>query len=316
MAAIDLRHAVVRIIDGSSKTASVNKPKTALINNGAGYSSGATAFTIDTVSGSPPVLRVGQTFTVTGSSLTHTILTRTPDNDTGPTTEITFTPATDGAVADNAVLTVKFYIPGDTDFTIDTVSGDGKVLVNQTFTVAGSTKTYTVATATGSPTTLITYTPALDVVIGDNAAITFGPRRLDVKLGEGNMTYSEKRNMEYVLDRGQLDTVKEGDDVPVDVKLDFTWEFLRASTGQFPTIEDVLKQRGEASGWTSSSADECEPYAVDIEIEYDPPCGGEEREIILLQDFRWEALDHDLKQAQVSVTGKSNVKEAAVSRVA
>jgi hypothetical protein len=89
---------------------------------------------------------------------------------------------------------------------------------------------------------------------------------------------------------------------------------LRASTGQFPTIEDVLKQRGEASDWTSSSADECEPYAVDIEIEYDPPCGGEEKEIILLQDFRHEQLDHDLRQATVSVTGKCNVKEASITR--
>lgn len=315
MAAIDLRHATVRLIDGSSKTAATNKPKTAQVNNAGGYMSGATTFAVDTVSGNG-VLRVGQTFTVTGSTLTHTITARTPNDDVGPTTSITFTPATDGAVADNAILTVKYYIVGDTDLTIDTVTGDGIILKNQQFTITGSSLTYTIVTATGSPTTAITFTPALDAVIGDNVTLTVGPRRLDVKIGEGNLTYSEKRNMEYTLDRGELDTVKEGDDVPVDAKLDATWEFLRASTGQFPTIEDVLKRRGEASGWTSSSSDDCEPYAIDVEIEYDPPCGGEEREVILLQDFRYENIDHDLKQSQLAISGKCNVKEASVSRVA
>jgi hypothetical protein len=122
--------------------------------------------------------------------------------------------------------------------------------------------------------------------------------------------------MEYKLDKGELDTVREGDDVPMDVKLDAVWEFLRASSGSTPTFEDAFKNRGEASGWTSADTDDpCAPYAVDIEIEYVPPCGGEDREFIVLPSFRYEQLDHNAKDATIAVSGKCNAREAVVSRV-
>lgn len=137
---------------------------------------------------------------------------------------------------------------------------------------------------------------------------------LEVKIGEGNLSYTESRNMEYTLDRGMLDEVREGDQIPVDVTMDFIWEYLRGSSGT-PTVEDALKNRGEASDWVSSDTDACRPYAVDIEITYSPSpvtCG--DMEIILLQDFRYEGLDHDLSGGSVSVTGRCNVTEATVTR--
>ncbi len=138
--------------------------------------------------------------------------------------------------------------------------------------------------------------------------------RITVVLGEGNLTYDEKRNMEYVKDRGLLDTVREGDEEPMDVRLDATWEFI-TGTGDEITIEDAMKQRGDASAWESTSADECEPYAVDIYILYTPPCGaGSNGETIVLPDFRWETIAHDLRGGTLSFTGKSNAKEATVSR--
>jgi len=139
---------------------------------------------------------------------------------------------------------------------------------------------------------------------------------LEVKVGEGNLTFNETRNMEYTLDRGTLDEVREGDQVPVDVSLDFIWEYLKGQTGSnTPTIEDALKKRGEAADWTSSDSDACRPYAVDLEITYSPSpvtCG--DMEIILLQDFRWEGLNHDLRAGSVAVTGKCNITEATVTR--
>jgi len=120
----------------------------------------------------------------------------------------------------------------------------------------------------------------------------------------------------YTKDRGRLDTVKLGDEEPVEVKLDFTWVFLKADTGETPSIEDVLKQRGEASDWVSSSDDLCEPYAIDIVIVYTPPCDDVDKEIYRLQDFRYEDLGHDIKQGQVSVSGKCNITEPSVTRSA
>lgn len=205
---------------------------------------------------------------------------------------------------------------GDTTLTVDGIVG---VIPNfARMTIAGSNRTYRVTSTVGSPTTQVTFEPALatdDGIPVDDAVITFGGRFVEVKVGDGNLDYTENRNMDYRLDRGELDTVREGDDAPMDVKLDAVWEFLRASTGDEPTIEDALKQRGEASAWVTSDADTCAPYAVDIEIENEPPCEDIQREFILLPDFRWESFEHNAKDAQLSIGGKCNSKLASVSRL-
>ena len=147
-----------------------------------------------------------------------------------------------------------------------------------------------------------------------------GSESLEVKVGEGNLSYSESRNIQYTLDRGKLDEVREGDEVPVDVTLAFTWEYLRASlasSGATPSVEEALKNIGNAADWVSSDSDGCRPYAVDIEIINAPTpsfCG--DKETITLADFRYEKLDHDMKAGTVSVTGKCNVTQAAVVRAA
>jgi len=146
-------------------------------------------------------------------------------------------------------------------------------------------------------------------------SVTFGGRRLEIKVGEGNVNYTETMTREYIRDRGNLDTVRDGDDEPMDVTFDFVWEFLTAVGGSaVPTIEEVLKQNGEASTWLTTSADACEPYCVDIEIFYDPGCGGENTEEIVLPYFRYEKLDHNITDSQVSCTGKCNAVEAVITR--
>ena len=139
---------------------------------------------------------------------------------------------------------------------------------------------------------------------------------LEITIGEGNLNYTEARNIEYTLDRGNLDEVREGDQIPVDVSIDFVWEYLRGPlAGTPPTVEEAVKKIGNASTWVSTDSDACRPYAVDIEINYAPTpstCG--DREIITLPDFRWENMDHDLRAGTVSVSGKCNVTQATVVR--
>lgn len=145
------------------------------------------------------------------------------------------------------------------------------------------------------------------------------PNEIAIKVGEGNLTYTENRTIEYILDRGLIDEVREGDQVPLDVSFEFNWEYVTGSpsSGALPTIEDALKRTGNAGDWTSSDADTCAPYAVDIEILYEPFCGqsaGIENERITISDFRWESLDHDLRAATISVTGRANVRTATAVR--
>lgn len=146
---------------------------------------------------------------------------------------------------------------------------------------------------------------------------------LTIKIGEGNLTYDETRNMDYILDRGLLDEVREGDQAPVDVSFEFVWEYIKgdpSSVGAPPSVEDVLKNIGNAASWISSdSANPCRPFAIDILVENVPNCGSGaagDQEIITLPDFRYEGLSHDLSAGQISVTGKCNVVAASVVRSA
>jgi hypothetical protein len=79
---------------------------------------------------------------------------------------------------------------------------------------------------------------------------------------------------------------------------------------------DALKQQGGASGWFSSSADPCEPYAIDIEVVYTPPCGGAEMETTTFPDFRPDTKEVDFGEASVSVPGRCNATEPTVVRTA
>lgn len=145
---------------------------------------------------------------------------------------------------------------------------------------------------------------------------------LEIKIGEGNLTYSESRNIEYILDRGRLDEVREGDEIPMDITFEFVWEFIKGSSdsaGSPPTIEDVLKNIGNAATWISTDSDVCRPFAIDVVLEHVPNCGAGgnvDQEIITLPDFRYESLDHDLRAGQVSVTGRSNAVSASIVRSA
>lgn len=213
-----------------------------------------------------------------------------------------------------AVNLMAGYMIGASTVLVDTFTG---AIVTGDVVGFASHATRYVITAhaeTLANTTSITFTPALTHAISDNEVVTTLPHQIDVVVGDGNCTYDEKRGFKYVLNRGRLDTVRQDADMPVDVTIDATWEFLRGDTDDPPTIEDVLKQRGNASTWVSSSDDPCEPYAVDVEIEYDPPCPGIKRELIEINDFRYESFSHDLLKGTLAVKGKANVTDAIVTR--
>ncbi|KKL20913.1 hypothetical protein LCGC14_2450700, partial [marine sediment metagenome] len=172
------------------------------------------------------------------------------------------------------------------------------------------------AGSSGTETTSITVTPVLvAATVAATGTVTFGGRKLEIKIGEGNLTYTENKPREYMRDRGALDTVRNADEEPVDVSFDFVWDSITAVGGSaIPTVEDTLKQSGEASEWLSTSSDACEPYCVNIEVFHDPGCGGENTELVELEEFRYETLEHNISDAQISCTGKSNKVEPTVTR--
>jgi hypothetical protein len=199
-----------------------------------------------------------------------------------------------------------------------------KVPVGARFTIAGETAATTIHVVTArtqdgtnvDTTTDITFSPALGAgTYATDAAITFLPQQVEVKIGEGNITYTEKSDYTYLLDRDNLDTVKEGKDVPLDVKWDSVYEYITTGTGENISPMDAMKGIGAASEWITYSEDPCEPYAVALEVEYVAPCGTSQGEITLFPDFRSEQREVNFKDATIAVTGKCNVTEPIVTRL-
>lgn len=191
------------------------------------------------------------------------------------------------------------------------------VPVGARLTIAGDATIYTVTArdpSSAGPTTEITVSPALEAAPVDDAAITFLPQQIDVKIGDGNLTYTEAKDYQYLLDRGDLDTVREGDQIPMEVSLEAVYEFITTGTGEKITPIDAMKGRGGASEWVSAAADPCEPYAVDLEVEHNPPCGTAESETTLFPDFRYDSLEPDLGESVISVTGRCNATEPTITR--
>ncbi len=154
-----------------------------------------------------------------------------------------------------------------------------------------------------------------DVTIRIQDGTTPTPNNIDVKIGEGNLTYTESVTIEYTLDRGLLDEVREGDEVPMDVAFDAVWEFITGTTvtGAIPTLEDALKRQNNASAWVSTDDDSCRPYTIDIILLHQPNCtsaSDNEEEITTLADFRYETLVHDLRAGTIATTGRCNSTEA------
>ncbi len=218
-----------------------------------------------------------------------------------------------GDVGDNDIKITFQDDLAATDITTTQFTFDGSSL---TGTAASEAMTRTVRGVADNSTTSITLTEGLAEEIAASGTVTFTGRRLEIKVGEGNLNWTETVARDYLLDRGRLSDVRNGDETPMDVTFEFTWEFLTGvSASGIPTIKDVLKQRGEASDWVSTDEDECAPYCVDIVVNYDPGCGGSNSEKITLQQFRYETLEHNLRDSQISCSGKCNVVEADEERI-
>lgn len=208
--------------------------------------------------------------------------------------------------------------PADGATSLNITFTDGIIPKGTRFEIAGVNQIYTVTDTVGSPnTTSLTITPPLATADGlpsDGDAITVQGRCFEAKVGDGNITYDTDRELEYELDRGQLDAVVEGNDVPVSLNLDLVYEYLTSYVGAtIPTPKDVLRKRGAAADWVTAGADPCEPYAIKVEVDYHPPCNIE-HEITPFPEFRADSFNHDIEGATIAVRGRCKVKDVTPIR--
>lgn len=222
----------------------------------------------------------------------------------------------DGYSEAGAVNLMAGYVAGTTTVVVDAITGIIPVGSRVVFTGDSTDYVVTATIETLGNTTSITFTPGLVDPVVDNQVFTVYGRFLQIRVGEGTLTWSEKKPREYKKDRGILYEVRNADEEPMDVTMSFMYELLTASTGDPPTPSDVLKRRGEAADWLSTASDQCSPYCVNIRLDHSPAgCTTFEVERVVLPFFYYESLDHNPKEGMINVQGKCNAKEAIVSRL-
>lgn len=145
-----------------------------------------------------------------------------------------------------------------------------------------------------------------------NCTVTFvdgttpTPNELEIKMDEGNLQYSVRRNIEAKKDRGNLDYLKEGDQEPMQVQLEGRFASVKSSSGDPVTPQEFLYKTGAAAGYASTGP-VCAADTIDIVVEVDHDCGTTvEDEIITFSDFAYEEVGGDFKAGTLSVQGICN----------
>lgn len=279
-----------------------------------------------------------QSLSASGASAGNFTLTITLYGQTAKTTgniPYNAAPAAIQTAVDTALAAISTYVAGDvtvagagtaelnpTTFTFDGTSVENKnhpaISVDGTGLTGGGSEAITTTTEGEfvDQTTNITFTPAWGTPTpADNDVITYLPQEVAIKIGDGNLTYTRSKDYEYLLDRGVLDTVKENDEVPMDVTIDGVYEFVTTGTGESITPVDAIYGEGGADEFVSASSDLCEPYCVDIQMTHAPSCGATENEVTVFPDFRADTAEFDISDATISFTGRCKATKPTVTRV-
>jgi len=134
------------------------------------------------------------------------------------------------------------------------------------------------------------------------------PEELEIKVDDGNLQWTEKRTIDVKLDRGELDYLEEGDDVPCELTLDCRFAAVTSSSGDDVTPIEFLKKQGAASTFKSTAA-LCAADAINIEVTVSHECGTSiEDEIITFSDFTYENIGGNFKDGTLNISGKCNSK--------
>lgn len=143
------------------------------------------------------------------------------------------------------------------------------------------------------------------------------PNSMQIRIGIGNITYTTKRQFIYTLNRGKLDTVRKGDEIPMEVKFEATYESYQLGSADAPlvSIRDFLTQQGNASSFITAGADPCEPYAVILTI-VQAQCVAitDPTETITIPELRIDKKTFDIKAGQISFSGKAKVEAPTIVR--
>lgn len=128
------------------------------------------------------------------------------------------------------------------------------------------------------------------------------------KFSDGNFTFSVKKEKEFVLDRGRVETgsVRDADETPMEVSFEGEFTTLYGDDDVASSYE-LLMGEGDCLAYAGLGADSCEPYATYLMLANDPlvrrpGCG--DGEVLLFKDFFCDSAEVDISAGTLSFSGK------------
>jgi hypothetical protein len=142
-----------------------------------------------------------------------------------------------------------------------------------------------------------------------------GANYVAIRIGEGNFSYSRRRNIEVRKSRGNLNSSRETEEEPTDIQFQFVWDTMVSSGSEPPTIEEIID--GTAPGWAPATSDPEAPFTVNIQIVRSLTCQapvGPDGEVYNFPEFNCLELSHSLKDSTVDCKGFSNRVKPHITR--
>ena len=155
-----------------------------------------------------------------------------------------------------------------------------------------------------------------DVTVTLRDGTTPTPNELELVIGDGNITWTEQRPLEYTNDRDLLDERRLAAEVPMEVNLTAKLDYYTGLTaGSTPSPMDAFYFQGHASSWESSDSDPCRPRCLDLVVDNIPTCNGTDaRETYVFPRFFAENVDFDMRSAQLSIRGTCLATKVVTTR--
>jgi hypothetical protein len=133
------------------------------------------------------------------------------------------------------------------------------------------------------------------------------PKKLKVKIDEGDFAFTIDRPTFIIMNRGVIDSRKNGDETPSSLSWTMKFEQWEYDAGEDTGVSpaDALQGEGGATDWVST--DGCAPYSVDITFVLKDPCTDGMAEILTFRKFHADQLS--FKEGSefntLAITGKA-----------
>lgn len=136
------------------------------------------------------------------------------------------------------------------------------------------------------------------------------PAQITCSLEEGDLSWTQRKPANIILDRGVLDHSRLAPDEPVEVS--FTLKFQSLSKHATTTEYDALTKTGGAAAWVSDESNS-DVYAVILEFTVADPGGGSE--VITFTRFIPEEISFQEGDPYdtLSVTGRAVITAPSVA---